>query len=254
MLSVNNLHTYHGHIHVLKGISFHVNKGEMLAIIGANGAGKSTLLGTLSGIYKPHSGDVQLEDKNITNMPIEETVQQGMVLVPERRQIFDGLTVYENLILGAYHRYRKEKKQLKTDVEEVLETFPRLKEMLNRLGGNLSGGEQQMLAIGRGLMAKPKIMLLDEPSLGLAPLIVQDIMTVLEELRKAVDTTIILVEQNAKAAMKVSDRTCVIERGQIALTGNSKEMLEDPRVASLYLGGSNTNFNAIKNEIYSEQF
>lgn len=253
MLSVQNLHTYHGRIHVLKGISFHVNKGEMLAIIGANGAGKSTLLGTLSGIYQPRQGAVRLEDKDITTMPIEETVQQGMVLVPERRQIFDALTVYENLMLGAFHRYRKDKKKLKHDVEEVLEIFPRLKEMVTRLGGNLSGGEQQMLAIGRGLMAKPKIMLLDEPSLGLAPLIVQDIMEVLANLRKSTDATIILVEQNAKAAMKVSDRTCVIERGQIALTGNSKEMLEDKRVASLYLGGGSTDFKAIKEEIFAEQ-
>ncbi|KAB2330480.1 ABC transporter ATP-binding protein [Cytobacillus depressus] len=253
MLNVRNLHTYHGHIHVLKGISFHVNKGEMLAIIGGNGAGKSTLLGTLTGIYQPRQGEIHLENKNITNILIEETVHQGMVLVPERRQIFDALTVYENLMLGAFHRYRKDKKQLKNDAEEVLEIFPRLKEMLTRLGGNLSGGEQQMLAIGRGLMAKPKIMLLDEPSLGLAPIIVQDIMEVLANLRKSTDTTIILVEQNAKAAMKVSDRTCVIERGQIALNGNSKEMLEDSRVASLYLGGNSTDFKAIKEEIFLEQ-
>lgn len=253
MLKVQNLQAYHGNIHVLKGINFHVNKGEMLAIIGANGAGKSTLLGTLTGIYKPRDGKVHLENDEITGMPIEETVQKGMVLVPERRQIFDALTVYENLLMGAYHRYRKEKKQIKDDIENILTIFPRLKEMLTRLGGNLSGGEQQMLAIGRGLMARPKILLLDEPSLGLAPLIVQDIMEVLSNLRKTSETTIILVEQNAKAAMKVSDRTCILDRGKIALTGDSKEMLSDSRVTSLILGGGATNFNSIKEEILLEQ-
>jgi branched-chain amino acid transport system ATP-binding protein len=236
MLEVKDLHTFHGYIHVLKGISFEIKKGEILSIIGANGAGKSTLLGTLSGIYKPREGKVLLEGREITGVPIEKNVQNGMVLVPERRQIFSSLTVYENLLLGAFHRYRKDRKKLNQDVERVLEIFPRLKEMLSRLGGNLSGGEQQMLAIGRGLMANPKILLLDEPSLGLAPLIIQDIMEVLVELREKSNTTIILVEQNAKAAMKISDRTCVLERGNIALSGHSKEMQEDERIQSLYLG------------------
>lgn len=238
MLEVKDLHTYHGSIHVLKGINLNVKEGELLAIIGPNGAGKSTLLGTLAGIYTPQKGQIFLNGMEITNMPVEKTVSLGVVLVPERRQIFDSLTVYENLLLGAFHRYRKDKNKIKKDVERVLDIFPRLKGMLNQLGGNLSGGEQQMLAIGRGLMANPKILLLDEPSLGLAPLIVNDIMEVLADLRKTAGTTIILVEQNAKAALKVSDRTCVLERGMIALSGNSKELKEDPRIQSLYLGKS----------------
>jgi branched-chain amino acid transport system ATP-binding protein len=236
MLEVQDLHTYHGSIKVLKGISFRMKQGEMLAIIGANGAGKSTLLGTLSGLYQPRRGKVILDGQDITPYQIEKVVRQGLILVPERRQIFEGLTVYENLELGAFHRYRKDRKRLKDEAERILDIFPRLKQMLGRLGGNLSGGEQQMLAIGRGLMANPKILLLDEPSLGLAPLIVEDIMQVLSELRSRSNTTIILVEQNAKAALKVSDRACVLERGEIALSGQSKELMEDPRIQSLYLG------------------
>lgn len=236
MLQVHDLHTYHGNMHVLKGISFHLREGEMLAIIGANGAGKSTLLGTLAGLYQPRQGQVTLDGQDMTPLPIEKIVRKGMVLVPERRQIFESLTVYENLLLGAFHRYRADKKQLADDAERILAIFPRLKEMLDRLGGNLSGGEQQMLAIGRGLMANPKILLLDEPSLGLAPLIVEDIMQVLNDLRSRSQTTIILVEQNAKAALKVSDRACVLERGEIALSGASKELMEDSGIQSLYLG------------------
>jgi branched-chain amino acid transport system ATP-binding protein len=246
MLTVQDLHTFHGNIHVLKGISFDLRQGEMLAIIGANGAGKSTLLGTLAGIYTPRRGSVHLQDKEITKLPIEKIVPLGMILVPERRQIFDSLTVYENLLLGAFHRYRKDKKVLKQEAERVLEIFPRLKGMLTRLGGNLSGGEQQMLAIGRGMMANPSILLLDEPSLGLAPLIVEDIMTVLAELKQKSQVTIILVEQNAKAAMKVSDRTCVLERGSIALTGDSSVMMTDPRVQALFLGKGSLDFQSLK--------
>lgn len=238
MLEVKGLHTSHGSIQVLKGVDLTLNRGEILAIIGANGAGKSTLLGTLSGIYRPHKGEVLLNGHDIAGVPIERIVRLGLILVPERRQIFNSLTVYENLLIGAYHRYYKDRKQINSEIEEVLEIFPRLKGMLSRLGGNLSGGEQQMLAIGRGLMAKPKILMLDEPSLGLAPMVVHNIMEVLSKLRTEENTTIILVEQNAKAAMKISDRTCVLERGQIALSGASDELVNDPRVQALYLGSS----------------
>lgn len=235
MLRVNNLETFHGRVQVLRQVCFDVKKGEILAIIGANGAGKSTLLGTLAGIYPPRSGEVTMDGESITGLPAERVVAKGLSLVPERRQIFDGLTVRENLLLGAYSHYRKTRAGVAEDLNRVFEVFPLLKNKQNRLGGTLSGGEQQMLAIGRGLMARPRLMLLDEPSLGLAPMIIQEILRVLNQLRGN-GTTILLVEQNARAALKVADRVCVLDRGRVVLEGPSEELLEDPRIKSAYMG------------------
>ncbi|RWR10372.1 ABC transporter ATP-binding protein [Siminovitchia fortis] len=237
MLQVNNIHTYHGYLHVLKGISFELEKGEIFAIVGSNGAGKSTLLGTIAGVYLQKEGDIVYEGQNIGKKKVEEIVKKGICLVPERRQIFDSLSVKDNLMLGAYHRLKESKKTLQKDIDRCYELFPKLKTMENRPGGLLSGGEQQMLAIARGLMSNPKLMMLDEPSLGLAPLIVKDIMNILDHLRNDFNTTIILVEQNVKAALKVADRACVIERGEIVIKGNAKELMKDPRVRDAYLGG-----------------
>lgn len=236
MLEVQQLHTYHGYIHALKGISFRLAQGEILAIVGSNGAGKSTLLGTIAGIYVPKEGSILFQGREISGKPVEQTVSQGICLVPERRQIFDSLTVKDNLLLGSYHRYKKERKQVGQDFEKVLELFPKLKTMLNRPGGLLSGGEQQMLAIGRGLMAGPKLMMLDEPSLGLAPLIVKNIMGIFIELKKEFGTTIILVEQNVKAALGIADHACVIERGEIVIQGTADEVRNNPSVRKAYFG------------------
>jgi branched-chain amino acid transport system ATP-binding protein len=237
MLAVKNIHTYHGYLHVLKGVSFELNKGEIFAIVGSNGAGKSTLLGTIAGVYRQKEGEIVYENINIGKMKVEEVVKKGVCLVPERRQIFDSLSVRDNLMLGAYHRSKESKQSIQKDIDRCYELFPKLKTMEDRPGGLLSGGEQQMLAIARGLMSNPKLMMLDEPSLGLAPLIVKDIMEILDQLRKEFQTTIILVEQNVKAALKVADRACVIERGEIVIEGDAKQLLQDPRVRDAYLGG-----------------
>ena len=236
MLKVDSLHTYHGYLHVLKGISFQLKKGELLAIVGSNGAGKSTLLGTIAGIYGAKEGSIEFEGEEIVNEGVQKIVKRGICLVPERRQIFDSITVKDNLLLGAYHRYDKEKRQIQQDYEQILELFPRLKQMLDRPGGLLSGGEQQMLAIGRGLMAKPKLMMLDEPSLGLAPLIVKDIMQILRMMCDEMGATIILVEQNVKAALKVADRACVLSHGEIQISGTAEELLNDTSVQEAYFG------------------
>jgi branched-chain amino acid transport system ATP-binding protein len=244
MLQVKDIHTYHGFLHVLKGIDFELNKGEIFTIVGSNGAGKSTLLGTICGIYQSKQGQLIFEDEDITNMNVEKVVEKGICLVPERRQIFDALTVKDNMMLGAYKRYRKDKQTIQNDMDRCYELFPKLKTMENRPGGLLSGGEQQMLAIARGLMSNPKLMILDEPSLGLAPLIVKDIMNILTHLRDQLGTTIILIEQNVKVALKVADRACVMERGQIVVEGEAKALLKDPRVREAYLGGGNLIKNA----------
>ena len=238
MLKVENLHTCHGFLHVLNGIDFELNQGELLAIVGSNGAGKSTLLGTLSGVYNANEGSILFKGENITNNGVRKVVSKGICLVPERRQIFSSLTVKDNLLLGAFHRYKRDKKMIHQDYEMVVEMFPRLKQMLNRPGGLLSGGEQQMVAIGRGLMAKPKVLMLDEPSLGLAPLIVKDIMNILRKLCDETAATIILVEQNVKAALKVADRGCVLAHGKMEITGTAQELLNDPRVQAAYFGKS----------------
>lgn len=235
MLKVVKLDTWYGRIQVLKNISLDVEKGEIVTIIGANGAGKSTLLNTIAGIVKPKSGQVYLSTTQTSCLPVEKVVRKGISLVPERRQIFDSLPVMDNLMLGAFHRYHKDKKTIIEDIENVLSLFPSLKGRENQLAGTLSGGEQQMLAIGRGLMANPKVLLLDEPSVGLAPLVVKEIFDILVTLKKR-GTTILMVEQNAKAALKVADRAYILERGAIKLAGNAREMLLDARVQSAYLG------------------
>ncbi|MED1437692.1 ABC transporter ATP-binding protein [Aeribacillus composti] len=236
MLVVDNLHTYHGYLHVLKGIHFEIKKGEIFAMVGSNGAGKSTLLGTIAGIYKPRSGTIVFENEEISYGKVEKIVEKGICLVPERRQIFDDLSVKDNLLLGAYHRYKNDKKSVMEDFEQVLDFFPKLKTMLDRPGGLLSGGEQQMVAIGRGLMAKPKLMMLDEPSLGLAPLIVKDIMNILKQMKKTFGTTILLIEQNVKAALQIADHACVLDRGEIVIQGKASDLLEDEKIKDTYLG------------------
>lgn len=235
MLEVRNICTYHGRIQVLRNLSFKMDKGELIAIIGANGAGKSTLLGTLSGIYPPKSGEIILGGQELKKLNPENIVRQGISLVPERRQVFDSLTVMDNFLLGAYHRYGRDKAGLAGDVVEVLELFPAIKGKEKDLAGTLSGGLQQMVAIGRGLMAKPQVLMLDEPSMGLAPMIVKEIMNILQDL-KAKGTTIILVEQNARAALKVADRAYVMDRGEMVLSGTAEELLQDKRVQHAYLG------------------
>ncbi len=235
MLRVIKLETYHGRIRVLKNISLNVEKGEIVTIIGANGAGKSTLLGTIAGVYRPKSGQIYLGTKQTSCLPAEKVVKEGIILVPERREVFDSLSVVDNLKLGAYHRYRTDKNTIDTDIEAVLSLFPALQGREKQLAGTLSGGEQQMLAIGRGLMGKPKVLLLDEPSIGLAPLVVKEIFEILLNLKKH-GTTILMVEQNARAALKVADRAYILERGAISLAGRAKDMLQDARVQTAYLG------------------
>ncbi|BDG37364.1 ABC transporter ATP-binding protein [Saccharococcus caldoxylosilyticus] len=239
MLTLNHLHVYHGHLHVLKGICLQIGKGEIVAIVGANGAGKSTLLGTIAGVYSPKAGEIIFENEPLPYGKVEQIVKKGICLVPERRQIFGDLSVKDNLLLGAYHRYRNDFQQVMRDYEHVLEVFPKLKTMLDRPGGLLSGGEQQMLAIGRGLMAKPKLLMLDEPSLGLAPLIVKEIMKLLRQLRDQFSTTILLVEQNVRAALQIADYACVLDRGEIMMQGKAVELLDDERVKKAYLGMQN---------------
>lgn len=238
MLKVENLHTYHDYLHVLKGIDFELNQGEILAILGSNGAGKSTLLGTLAGVYTPREGQITFRGEDITNDGVQKVVSKGICLVPERRQIFNSISVKDHLLLGAYHRYKRDKKTIQQDCENVLDMFPRLKQMLDRPGGLLSGGEQQMLAIGRGLMAKPDVLMLDEPSLGLAPLIVKDIMGILRRLCDEMGTTIILVEQNVKAALKVADRACVLAHGRFQISGTAEELMRDSSIQEAYFGKS----------------
>ncbi|ABO68325.1 MULTISPECIES: ABC transporter ATP-binding protein [Geobacillus] len=238
MLIVGNVHVHHGHLHVLKEVDLQVREGEIVAVVGANGAGKSTLLGTIAGIYAPKEGEILFENEPLPYGKVEQVVERGICLVPERRQIFDGLSVKDNILLGAYRRYRRDLHEVKRDYEQVLELFPKLKTMLDRPGGLLSGGEQQMLAIARGLMAKPKLLLLDEPSLGLAPLIVKEMMELLKRLRDQLHTAIVLVEQNVRAALQTADYAYVLERGRIVANGKAADLLVDERVAEAYLGSA----------------
>ena len=236
MLIVNSVNTYYGGIHALKSASLDVNVREIVALIGSNGAGKSTLLNCISGVVSIHSGSVIFNDCEITNLAPEKIVGQGIVQVPEGRQLFNPLTILENLELGAYLRFSKRnKKEIEQDLTYVLELFQTLKERKNQKAGTLSGGEQQMLSIGRAIMDRPKLMLLDEPSLGLAPLVVREIFDVIKKLQKD-GTTILLVEQNAKAALKVADRGYVMETGRITLEGEAKALIEDNDVMRAYLG------------------
>lgn len=233
MLRLEKVHTKYGHIEALKGINLHIKEGEIVTIIGANGAGKTTTLNTISGIIKPSAGEIKFLNEDITNLTADKIVAKGIVQVPEGRQIFPNLTVYENLLMGAY--LRKDKVEIENDLEKVYELFPRLKERRDQLGGTLSGGEQQMLAIGRALMSKPVLLLLDEPSLGLAPIIVENIFEIIKEINSQ-GTTILLVEQNAHLALSIADRGYVMETGNIIMEDDAKALLDNEDVKKAYLG------------------
>jgi branched-chain amino acid transport system ATP-binding protein len=235
MIDISGLHVSHGQIEVLHDLSFSVEQGEIIAVIGANGAGKSTLLGTLAGIYHAGAGQITFQGKTFTNIGAESAVKAGISLVPERRQVFTGLSVYDNLLLGAYHRYRKEKHLIPQEIKGILEMFSILQGREKQAAGTLSGGMQQMLVIGRAMMAKPKFLLLDEPSLGLAPLIVKEIISLVRTLRER-GMTVLIVEQNVLAALEVADRVYVMDRGRFAFDGPAASMLADTRVQSAYLG------------------
>jgi branched-chain amino acid transport system ATP-binding protein len=238
LLEVRNINTYYGNIRALKDVSLAVDEGEIVTVIGANGAGKTTLLNTISGVLHASGGELLMESQSITRLSTDKIVRLGISQVPERRQVFSTLNVLDNLLLGAYLRHSREsKEEIRKDLDFVFEIFPVLKERQGQMGGTLSGGEQQMLALGRGLMARPRILLLDEPSLGLAPLLVREIFRVAGELREH-GTTILLVEQNARAALRLADRGYVMETGSVVLEGPSEELLADERVQEAYLGGS----------------
>jgi branched-chain amino acid transport system ATP-binding protein len=232
-LEVKDLNVYYGAIHALQGVSFDVKEGEIVTLIGANGAGKSTTLRALSGLIRPKSGEIHFKGQNITLVPEEKIVVSGISHVPEGRKIFAPLTVRENLEMGAY--IIKDKAEINRMMERVFKSFPRLKERINQLGGTLSGGEQQMLATGRGLMNKPSLILLDEPSMGLSPIMVEEIFRIIEEINKE-GTSILLVEQNAQMALSVAHRAYVLETGRIVLSGPAKEIAENPMVKAAYLG------------------
>ncbi len=232
LLQVDNLHVYYGNIHAIKDISFHVDEGEIVTLIGANGAGKSSTLNTIAGLIKPRSGSVTLEGTDILGIPAHKIVSRGMALCPEGRRIFQQLTVQENLEMGSYTRPNSE---VEESIEKVYEHFPRLKERYKQIAGTLSGGEQQMLAMGRALMSKPKLMMLDEPSMGLAPILVEQIFDIILQLHKS-GTTILLVEQNAQMALSIADRGYVLETGRIVTSGTGKELLQDDSVRKAYLG------------------
>lgn len=236
MLKIQNLRTAYGQLEVLRNITMHVRAGEIVVLIGANGAGKSTLLNTVSGLLRPKGGAIFLKDRNISGKTANKIVRMGASLVPEGRQLFAPLSVFDNLLLGGYHRFSNEKKKsVYKDIDRVFGIFPKLFERKSQIAGSLSGGEQQMLAIGRALMSKPDLLLLDEPSLGLAPLIVKDIFTVIRQLN-ASGTTILLVEQNARAALAIAHRGYVLETGRIVAQGESKDLLKDRGVLRAYLG------------------
>ena len=233
LLEVKDLNVYYGAIHALQGISFDLEEGEIVTLIGANGAGKSTTLKTISGLLRARTGTVRLRGEDLTSMPAQNIVKLGMVHVPEGRKIFAPLTVQENLEMGAYTR--KDKVEIERNMERAFKSFPRLNERMNQLGGTLSGGEQQMLAIGRGLMAQPKVLLLDEPSMGLAPILVEEIFAIIKAIN-AEGVSVLLVEQNALMALSIAHRGYVLETGTIMLSGTGQELLENPQVQSAYLG------------------
>jgi branched-chain amino acid transport system ATP-binding protein len=236
MLKVDQVSTYYGRIQALNQVSLEVTEGEIVCLIGANGAGKTTLLNTISGMVPAASGEVLWCDRDITRLPPEQIVRLGISHVPERRQVFGALTVMENLTLGAYCRARRDgRAKIRQDMDYIFSLFPILKTRASQLAGTLSGGEQQMLAVGRGLMAQPKLMLLDEPSLGLAPLLVREIFSIIVELRRN-GTTVLLVEQNARAALRVSDRGYVLENGVVAMHGTVQELAANENLQRAYLG------------------
>ena len=234
MLEVNNLEVYYGVICALKGISFEVNEGEIVTLIGANGAGKTTMMQSVVGMIPKRSGSVVFDGHDITKMPSHRIVQLGMTLVPEVSCIFQELSVYENLLMGAYTI--KNQQQFKADLESIYERFPRLAERRNQIAGTLSGGEQQMLAMSRALMIRPKLLMLDEPSMGLAPILVDQVFSIIKELNDS-GTTILLVEQNANKALEISDRAYVLETGSIMLSGTGAELAQSDEVRKAYLGG-----------------
>ena len=238
MLKLKNINTYYGKVHALKNVSLHLSEGEIVTLIGANGAGKTTILNTISAVTPAASGELLFDKEPIGSLEPDRIVKLGISQVPEGRQVFKPLSVEDNLELGAYLRYRgrESKSAIHHDRDQVYVLFPRLKERRKQLAGTMSGGEQQMLAIGRALMAKPKMLLLDEPSMGLAPLVVQEIFKVLEMLRKEHGTTILLVEQNAKAALRLADRGYVLETGKVILEGPADELMENAEVKRAYLG------------------
>ena len=233
MLEVKALEVYYGVIQAIKGISFHVDKGEVIALIGANGAGKTTTLHTVTGLISPKNGHVLFEGKDITKVPAHKIVSMGMAHVPEGRRVFAELSVYENLKMGAYTR--KDKNEIEESLKNVYKRFPRLEERKNQMAGTLSGGEQQMLAMGRALMSKPKIILMDEPSMGLSPIMVNEIFDIIRSVSES-GTTVLLVEQNAKKALAIADRAYVLETGKIVLEGKAKDLLEDDSIKKAYLG------------------
>lgn len=233
MLKVENIEVFYGMINAIKGVSFEVNQGEIIALIGSNGAGKTTILHTITGLVAPKSGSILFEGQELTKTPAHKIVKMGMAHVPEGRRIFQQLSVYENLKLGAFTV--NDKKIIEKNLQYVYDHFPRLKERKNQIAGTLSGGEQQMLAMGRALMSNPKIILMDEPSMGLSPILVSEIFQIIKEVSDD-GTTVLLVEQNAKKALAIADRAYVLETGKIALSGNARDLMNDENIKKAYLG------------------
>ena len=234
MLEVKNLSVHYGMIQAVRNVDFKVNEGEIVSLIGANGAGKSTVLKTLSGLIHPSEGEIVYLGENIASTSAKKIVEKGLVQVPEGRHVFPGLTVKENLELGAF--LRKDKEEIQKDMEAVFERFPILKERKDQDAQTLSGGEQQMLAMGRALMSRPKLLLLDEPSMGLAPIFIREIFKIIQEIQKT-GTTVLLIEQNAKMALSISNRAYVLETGSVVLSGTGQELLESDEIQKAYLGG-----------------
>ncbi len=234
MLTIKDINVYYGAIHALKGISVEVKEGQIVTLIGANGAGKSTTLRTISGLLRPKSGEISFEGKNIAAMPAQDIVKQGLSQVPEGRRVFANMTVLENLELGAYTR--SDSTGIAEDMETVFKRFPRLRERKSQLAGTLSGGEQQMLAMGRALMSRPRLLLLDEPSMGLAPLLVKEIFSIIKEINLT-GTTILLVEQNAHMALSIANYAYVLETGRITIEGSAAELAQSEEIRKAYLGG-----------------
>jgi branched-chain amino acid transport system ATP-binding protein len=251
LLEIEGLHSGYRQMEVLHGISLHVGRGEIVALVGANGAGKSTLLNTIAGVVATRAGRIDFDGRPIQNLPTQDIVKRGLQLVPERRQLFGAMTVEENLLIGAYSRAgTTSREQLARDMNELFGLFPRLSERRRQRAQSLSGGEQQMTAIARGLMAKPRLLLLDEPSLGLAPLIVEQIVEQIVHLRES-GCTILLVEQNARVALSVADRAYVVETGKIGMSGKASDLMADATVQDAYLGGSGGNPNSMEERIRS---
>ncbi len=233
MLEVKDLQVYYGMIQAIKGVSFKVNEGEIIALIGANGAGKTTILHTITGLIPPKHGEMYYEGTDLKKIPAHKIVSMGLAHVPEGRRVFSQLTVYENLLMGAYTR--SDKNETENTLQQVFKRFPRLEERKGQMAGTLSGGEQQMLAMGRALMSKPRIILMDEPSMGLSPILVEEVFDIIQSINKS-GTTVLLVEQNAKKALSIAHRAYVLETGNIVLEGDAKELMNDESVKKAYLG------------------